>query len=321
LRVPQVRETVETAAAFAIAERQAHESSLPSAISSSKDSFDAPTSGLDVAARRLMGVVRAARRTPGNRDVYERDAGHYAPMRSLMPAERAVLDRLRERWGETTMLDIGVGAGRTAYTFAAVARDYVGLDYSPRMVGLSRALIGEDDGRRFEVGDVRDLSSYHGRQFDFVLFSFNGLDSVPSEDRLTALREIRQVISDDGLFLFSAHSLEALDLRYRLPRLRGVRPLWSLMNLAKSTLNHVRLRRANRELDLAEARHRGWAVVREDPAHRFLLENYYVTPRLQIRQLESAGFELVELTGMGGEPVDPDAPGDALWLHYLCRPA
>jgi SAM-dependent methyltransferase len=321
LRVSKVRETVETAAVFAIALREEHESSVPSAIYSGKDSPDTRNGPIRRAVRSLMEIARLPEVSPaGNKHVYDRDADHYASMRALMPAERAALDGLRDRWGEIEMLDVGVGAGRTAYTFAAVAKGYVGLDYSERMVELSRDLIGERDGRSFEFGDVRDLSRWYGHEFDFVLFSFNGLDSVPAEDRTVALREIRKVIADDGLFLFSSHSLPALDLRFKRPSVRLVRPLWSSKRLVKAAVNHVRLRAANRELSLDEAKARGWALVREDPAHGFRLQNYWVMPRLQIAQLESAGFALVELTGMAGESVDPDAPGDAAWLHYLCRP-
>ena len=40
------------------------------------------------------------------------------------------------------MLDIGVGAGRTGYTFAPLVQRYVGLDYSPQMVAWARRLLG-----------------------------------------------------------------------------------------------------------------------------------------------------------------------------------
>ena len=32
------------------------------------------------------------------------------------------------------VLDLGVGAGRTSYTFAAIAGEYVGVDYAPTMI-------------------------------------------------------------------------------------------------------------------------------------------------------------------------------------------
>ena len=55
-------------------------------------------------------------------------------------------------------LDLGMGAGRTAYTFAAVARSYIGVDYPPRKVARSRERLGESADATVLGGDARDLS-------------------------------------------------------------------------------------------------------------------------------------------------------------------
>jgi ubiquinone/menaquinone biosynthesis C-methylase UbiE len=43
----------------------------------------------------------------------------------------------------------------------------------------------------FEVADARAMKSFEDSYFDLVLFSFNGIDYMNYEDRLTALQEIR----------------------------------------------------------------------------------------------------------------------------------
>src|SRR5215475_3747471 len=100
-----------------------------------------------------------------------------------MPAERAVLGRLRDDLSQLEMLDIGVGTGRTGYTFAPLVKRYVGIDYSPRMIDRARALLGENGRVELRVADARNLSSVEG-SFDFVLFSYNGIDAVEHADRL-----------------------------------------------------------------------------------------------------------------------------------------
>jgi ubiquinone/menaquinone biosynthesis C-methylase UbiE len=146
--------------------------------------------------------------TDQNREIMDRNADRYLE-RHLTPPERLLLKSLKSRWCRIDMLDLGMGAGRTAYTFAAVARSYVGVDYSPRMVALSRANIGESSDVRFLEGDARDLSMFDIASFDVVLFSFNGIDAVDHEDRRRILREVRRVLRPEGVFYFSSHSLSA----------------------------------------------------------------------------------------------------------------
>lgn len=255
-----------------------------------------------------------------NRQAFDDVAAHYQRSRQLAPAERALLLRFRGRWDTTDVLDLGVGTGRTAYTFAAVAREYVGLDYAPAMIELARRAIGEDAQTHFLHGDARDLSELHGRSFDLVLFSFNGLDYVHLSDRMRILHEVRRVIAPGGCFAFSSHSLAALPFRISLDEHREGGRLVAAVHLAKAGVNMARARRANRELDLAAARDRGWGMVR-DAAHGFKLNTYYCMPAFQVAQLRQAGFADVEVVDRSGAPVEPDRPPGDAWLHYTCGPS
>ena len=127
----------------------------------------------------VIAVGRGKKTEEDVHKLWERLSGVYATQLALTPPERVLLNRLRGRWAETDMLDLGVGAGRTAYTFAAITRDYVGLDFAPGMIERARRAVPEDEHTHFAVQDVRDLSPWHGRGFGVVLFSFNGLDAVP----------------------------------------------------------------------------------------------------------------------------------------------
>lgn len=241
--------------------------------------------------------------------VWDRLAPEYAPERSLQPPERELLARLRGRWHSVDMLDLGVGAGRTAYTFAALTRSYVGLDISSAMIDHARRLVGEDERTRLVVGDARDLSAFAPGSFDVVLFSFNGLDAVGHTDRLRVLSEVRRVVSEDGLFAFSTHSLLALPLA-----LGPARP--SLRSLRRA----IGRAAVNRSLDLEAARAQGFALIR-DGAHDFSVELYYVDPRAQLRQIGEAGFAVVDVLNREGRAVDPAEPGRDAHLFYITRSA
>jgi ubiquinone/menaquinone biosynthesis C-methylase UbiE len=52
------------------------------------------------------------------------------------------------------------------------------------------------------------MPAFENETFDFVMFSFNGLDYLSHSDRLLALGEIRRVLKPAGLLLFSSHNAE-----------------------------------------------------------------------------------------------------------------
>jgi SAM-dependent methyltransferase len=254
-----------------------------------------------------------------NQAVFDRDADVYSDL-DLMAPERTVMSLLRDRLHEFEMLDLGVGGGRTAYTFAALVQRYVGLDYSPRMIERARTLLGKDERVELVTGDARDLSPVHG-PFDFVLFSFNGIDAVGHDDRLKILAEVRRVLKPDGRFFFSTHSLGALPLDTEKPRSRYWRRsrLYSVYLLAASIRYRRQAERVNKEIDVDSARERGWTVIR-DVAHDFQLSVYYVDPVRQLEQLREAGLETVAVYDMEGHEVEARDAGRTSSLHYLCRP-
>src|SRR4051812_33180631 len=100
-------------------------------------------------------------------------------MSELFPPERTVLHLLRSSLPTMSMLDIGVGGGRTAMHFGGLAREYVGIDYSAAMVNACVArFAGTMERRRFARCDARDMSMFASASFDLVLFSFNGIDNL-----------------------------------------------------------------------------------------------------------------------------------------------
>lgn len=215
------------------------------------------------------------------------------------------------------MLDVGVGSGRTSYTFSALCRSYLGVDFAPAMVRLSRERIGEDDNTAFRLADVRDLDGLN-RTFDVVLFSFNGLDHLEPADRARALAQINGVLRDGGLFLFSTHSILGLPVPSPLQNVRRRHPMIRTLLRLRLLVPAARIELLNRRLDRAGLERRGWAMIR-DGLHSFDLVVHYVMPDYQVAQLQKAEFTVLDVLDVNGRSVTPDNPGPSPWIHFLCR--
>lgn len=250
------------------------------------------------------------------RSVFSRDAEQYHDF-SLQKPERLLLTRVRGRL--IRMLDIGVGAGRTAFTFAPLCTEYVGIDFAARMVELSRKHIGESPSVSFVEGDARDLSRWAGARFDVVLFSYNGIDYIDHEGRRKALGQIRNVIADDGIFCFSTHNLEAFPFSPRWPPATPRSPVRWAWRLGRSVTTNLRLQKVNRDHDVEEVRQHGWAIL-HDGGHDFQIPAYYVLPEIVERQLQAAGFRLEAAYDLDGAMIDIHAPPRDPWIYYFAVP-
>jgi ubiquinone/menaquinone biosynthesis C-methylase UbiE len=143
-------------------------------------------------------------------------ASHYASLNYLTPCER-LLFRTYIKPG-MSVLDLGVGGGRTTSCLSRVASRYVGVDYSEAMIRACRRKFPE---LNFLLADASDLSAFEDASFDAVVFSYNGLDCVvPDEKRLRCLRECWRVLRPDGVLVFSSHNPRSILLRVDWDRRR-----------------------------------------------------------------------------------------------------
>jgi len=238
---------------------------------------------------------------------------YYSGLDYLFSPEKKLLDEIKIRPGFSRMLDIGVGGGRTTRHFAQAVADYQAGDYSKQMVeSCIRRFGAEFKNARFDFLDARDLKQYETGMFDVVLFSFNGIDSVSHDDRLKAFREIRRVVKTGGIFLFSTHNILAIPDLY--PFYFSLHP-WRLF---RSLYNFMMFRWINRAVLGCRSDNHLTLV----DSRRFTIANYYVQPQEQLRQLESCGFNGVQIMDMHGNTCPADDPAmlkKNAWLHYWCQ--
>ncbi len=219
------------------------------------------------------------------------------------------------------MLDLGVGTGRTTYTFAPLVGDTWGSTTRRRCSRWpGEVLPAPSTSRSSRWATRRYLEGCYDEQlWDLVLFSFNGISAMGHDERLDSLRQVRERLVADGLFCFSAHSAHSLPLGQARPAGAGPAPPDAVrLPLGPGTAGAQGRRQGQLGCEPAAFDERGWDLL-ADGSHGFRERWYYVTIAEQLRQLDEAGFGAVEVLGNDAQPVDPGDPGRDPWLHYFCQ--
>jgi SAM-dependent methyltransferase len=242
--------------------------------------------------------------------------------RTLRPAEVMMLVRHREALSGR-VLEIGCGGGRILGYLLALGGEVHGIDISAAMVDYCRAVY---PAAHVRLGNLRRLEDAVDGRFDAVVAADNVLDVLADDERRQVLATIRELVSPDGLLLFSSHNLAADALgsgaasagrvRRLTARLIHTTPAGALISLLRLPRRWVNRRR----LAPLERRAADYAVLNDCEGDYGAL-HYYMDRDHQQRQLEAIGFELVECLGVDGIPVGSGGNGASSWLYYVARPA
>ena len=250
-----------------------------------------------------------------NKEIFESSniVNYYSALEGLQKPEETIFNLLLPELKHMRMLDIGVGAGRTTIYFSGIVKEYLGIDYSEKMIAACRDKFKEK-GKDivFEVGDARMMNNFNNESFDFILFSFNGVDNVSYDDRIKILMEVKRVLKPGAYFCFSAHNLQSIKKLFRINATLSVRKLLS------SLKNYMRLIIANRHHK--ELWSKDFAFV-NDGAHDFKLLTYYIKPAAQTTQLKNLGFKNIQIVSLAdGSQINNNLETiEEQWLYYLCE--
>jgi SAM-dependent methyltransferase len=169
-------------------------------------------------------------------------------------------------------------------------------------------------------GDARDLAAFPDASFKFVLFSFNGIDCMPYEERSKVLQAVYRVLEPGAYFAFSTHNLNFLHAEpqgvYTRPRIEpSSNPIRTSVRVARwaawSAQGYTNRRRLRSRKESGE----GYAILNTDS------ENYavllcYVDPGVQCDALERSGFvQPPRIFAQDGRPGSVDSTDR--WLYFL----
>jgi ubiquinone/menaquinone biosynthesis C-methylase UbiE len=163
-----------------------------------------------------------------NLDVWNKPevTSYYSSLNYLTPCERLLFDEYLKVG--MSILDLGVGGGRTTPYLSSIAGRYVGADYAAAMTVTCQKKFPHLE---FHTADAADLSRFAMSSFDAVVMAYNGIDNlIPDESRRGAWREIHRVLKPKGVLVFSSHNMRSI----------LVRPSWNPQRLASFAKRMVR---------------------------------------------------------------------------------
>lgn len=255
-----------------------------------------------------------------NKTAYKQKAivDYYCQENGLQLPEQTIFKLLENHLSEIKMLDIGIGGGRTTSHFGDLVKEYHGVDYSEEMVDACKTRFSDaPDNLSFQVCDVRDMRAFDDNSFDFILFSFNGIDSISHEDRVIALQEIQRVGKPGGYFCFSTHNLNCAEKIFNFKSQLDGPPHKIFKRVIKwSMLNFI----FNKYRDIKVLKQSEYAIL-NDGLHLFKIKNYYIKPLEQIRQLQG-GFENIKVFSLNtGKEIATKSELQTTqdpWLYFFC---
>lgn len=255
----------------------------------------------------IDGINARTMRSAAAVSIYSRSSG-------LSPAERVALDRVADLARGKSILDLGVGGGRTVEELREVSTDYLGIDNCGEMIDACRRRFPEV---RFELADARRLSSVGDESIQLVMFSCNGIGMVSHADRLAIMREVHRTLKPDGVFLFSTHNRNCPDHagRFKFPHFeRSRHPLRLLVRLARFHV-HTLVRLYNRwRFRRHDVRTDTYSII-NDECHNYGTMLYYITLENQRRQLAEIGFRNdAEAFDLEGRRIDDDTRDSSIFL-------
>lgn len=237
---------------------------------------------------------------------------YYFNAEGLQLPEQEILKKIGNKLINASVLDIGVGGGRTTPFFANKTAYYLGIDFSEEfIIHCQKKYSLAFPKAEFKTVDARSLEQMPPSTFDIILFSFNGIDNVSLDERNTIIQSIYKLLKPNGCFIFSSHNLNYLPIlsKYKIYR----NPFATI----KTAIKHFNFLKKNK---LALQNKSDYTFIYDD-TYDFGLQTCYVNANYQIKVLEENGFsncEIYSLNTGNRITINESEKDQSAWLYFLC---
>jgi SAM-dependent methyltransferase len=125
--------------------------------------------------------------------------------------------QLAKRFG-SSILELACGTGRITLLLAQAGHDITGIELSPEMLEIAREKLQqlpEDVQSRVSLnhGDVTNFQL--DKKFAMIIIPWSFKFLLTTDDQLACLRQVRNHLADDGVFILDLYPREVIDMNER----------------------------------------------------------------------------------------------------------
>lgn len=233
----------------------------------------------------------------------------YENLNDIVSIEKHIFELYNNVISQANVLDIGIGGGRTTNFLIKKCKSYIGIDYSMVFVKAVKIKFPNKDIRCM---DARNLQILESNSFDFINFSFNGIDYVDLNGRKQILSEIWRVLKPGGIFFFSTHNKS--HTTFNKPAwVNSENSLWTNFKTFFKLMPFypVHLKQKNKEIINVD-----YAII-NDCAHNYSLFTFYTTPDFLRKQLAEFCFSEIDLFSKTSKIDNYENLDD--WIFVTCK--